>query len=66
MHGDAGDSSGVDGDELALGRQMMRMHEEDARWDDMLHLEGAKRVHVMTMSTDNKLVVVDSFNRNIR
>ncbi len=44
----------------------MRMHEEDARWDDMLHLEGAKRVHVMTMSTDNTLVVVDSFNRNIR
>jgi hypothetical protein len=27
---------------------------------------SAKRVHVMTMSTDNTLVVVDSFNRNIR
>ncbi len=56
----------MDGDELALRRHTMRMHEEDERRDDMLHLEGAKRVHVMTIDTDTMLVVVDPFNRNIR
>ena len=62
VHGDAGDTSGVDGDELVSMRRTTRMHKEDAWQDDMLHLEGAKRVHGMTMDTTNTLVVVDPFN----
>jgi hypothetical protein len=42
-----------------------RMHEEDPRQDNMLCLEGAKRVHVMTIDTGNTLVIVDPFNNQL-
>ncbi len=64
-HGDVGDMSGVDGDEMASRRCMKWMQEEDARQDDKLRLEGAKRVHSITMDTDNTLVVVDPFNNQL-
>ena len=65
MHGDiVGNTLVMDGDELASARRhkKRRMHKEDARRDDMLRLEGAKRVHGMMMDTDNMLIVVDPFN----
>jgi hypothetical protein len=45
---------------------MTRFQEEDARQDDMLHLEGTKRFHDMTMDTDNTLVVIDPFNNQLK
>ena len=65
VHGDiVGNTLVMDGDELASARRQTkrRMHKEDARRDDMLRLEGAKRVHGMMMDTDNMLIVVYPFN----
>ena len=56
MQGDiVGNTLVMDGDELASARRQTkrRMHKENAQQDDMLHLEGAKRVHGMMMDTDN-------------
>ena len=65
VHGDViGNTLVMDGNELASAKRhtKRRMHKEDARRDDMLRLEGAKRVHGMMMDTDNMLIVVDPFN----
>jgi len=65
VHGDVvGNTLVMDGNELASARRhtKRRMHKEDARRDDMLRLEGAKRVNGMMMDTDNTLIVVDPFN----
>ena len=66
-HGDVGNTPVVDGNKLASARRHTKrmMHEEDALWDEMLHLKGAKRMHDMTMDTDNKLVVVGLFNNQL-
>ena len=66
MHSDAGNQSGADSDELALWKRMTRFHEEEARQDDMLHLEGTNRFHDMTMDTNNTLVVIDPFNNQLK
>ena len=42
-----------------------RMHEEDPWQDNMLCLEGAKRVHGMTIDTGNTLVIVHPFNNQL-
>jgi len=45
---------------------MARMHEENARQDNMLRLEVTKRLHGMTMDTNNMLVAIDPFNNQLK
>ena len=62
-HGDVGKTSDMYSVDLLLRRHTIRMHKENAWWDDVLQLEGSERVHGMTMDTNNALVVVDP-NKN--